>query len=116
MSIACYVSTFVFIAMPMTVAAQAHSAVGPAEAAAAVMPYEYKSVFQDYRPMIDSGEAPETVWRAANEEVGRIGGHAGYMRSAQDVEGSAATLKDGAAEWLPFTPHSGHGAHHGSHH
>lgn len=116
MSIAYYVSIFVFIAMPMTVAAQAHSSVGPAEAAAAVLPYGYNSAFQDYRPMVDSGDAPETVWRAANEQVGRIGGHAGIMRSAQDAEASAAASKDGAAEWLPFTPHSGHGAHHGSHH
>ena len=111
-----YLSTFFLVAMPLAVAAQAPSSVGPAEASAAVAPPEYKSAFQDYRAMADSGEEPEKIWRMANDEVGRIGGHAGYMRAAQDAEASTAASKDSQAEWLPFTPHSGHSGHHGSHH
>ncbi|MDQ9170066.1 hypothetical protein Q8A64_06525 [Oxalobacteraceae bacterium R-40] len=116
MSIAYYLSTFILAATPLAVAAQAPSSAGPAEATAAVLPYEYKSAFQDYLPMAGSSEAPEKVWREANDEVGRIGGHAGYMRAAKNNEEGAAASKDRPAEWLPFTPHSGHSGHHGSHH
>lgn len=115
MSIAFYLSTFILVATPLAVAAPTQSPSDPTEAAAAVKPYEYKSAFQDYRSMAENGDAPGTIWRAANDEVGRIGGHAGIMRSAQDADANA-TSKDGAAEWLPFTPHSGHSGHHGSHH
>jgi hypothetical protein len=117
MSIAYYLSTFFLALTPVAVAAQTQSAVDPAEVAAAVMPHEYISALQDYRPMLDAGgEAPWQNWRAANDEVGRIGGHAGYVRSTQDAEANTAVPKDGSAEWLPFTPHSGHSGHHGGHH
>lgn len=116
MSIAVYLSTFILAATPLAVAAQSQSPADPAEGAAAVMPHEYTSAFQDYRPMAESGDAPGTIWRAANDEVGRIGGHAGYMRSAQNADANAAAPKDGSTEWLPYMPHSGHAGHHGGHH
>jgi hypothetical protein len=116
MSIAYYLSIVVLTAAPMIVVAQTQSPVDPAEVAAAVMPQEYKSAFQDYRPMVDAGEAPWQNWRAANDEVGRIGGHAGYMPSAQDADANTAAPKDVSAEWLPYTPHSEHSGHHGGHH
>jgi hypothetical protein len=116
MSIAYYLSALILAATPLALAAQAQSSGGPTDIAAAVTTYEYRSAFQDYRAMADESEAPAKVWRAANDEVGRIGGHAGYMKSAQGTEGSASASKDSTADWLPFTPHSGHGGHHGSHH
>jgi hypothetical protein len=40
---------------------------------------EYRSSFEDYRPW--SAE-PLRDWRAVNDEVERLGGHAGHLRSS----------------------------------
>jgi hypothetical protein len=39
----------------------------------------YQSAFQDYRPYREQELAP---WREVNEEVARVGGHVGVMKSA----------------------------------
>ena len=61
-------------AMPLLAAAPA-----PTDPGATVPGVEYQSVFSDYRPYAD-----ETVsdWRSINEEVARVGGHAGVVRGA----------------------------------
>jgi hypothetical protein len=42
---------------------------------------QYKSPFKDYRPL---GEDMRIPWKAANDEVGKIGGWRVYLREAQD--------------------------------
>lgn len=42
-------------------------------------PVHYKSPFSDYRPL---GEDKRTPWKAANDEVGKIGGWRVYAREA----------------------------------
>ena len=62
-------------------------AMGVAGAAAAQgtpPPPEYRSAFADYRPY----KEPVIVdWRAANEEVGRVGGHLGIVRGQKKDAG-----------------------------
>jgi hypothetical protein len=110
MSIAFYLSAFVLAATPLAVSAQAPFSSGAADAHVAVMPFEYRSAFDGYQSMMEERDAPGILWRTANEEVERIGGHARYMRSAQDTAANASA--DSPAEWSPVTPHAGHGGHH----
>jgi hypothetical protein len=49
----------------------------PADSGARVPETVYRSAFGDYRHHDLSKEIP---WRAANEEVGRVGGHVGILR------------------------------------
>ena len=80
------------------VAAQQAAQSGPADPKAAVPVQRYESAFRDYRPHA----APELArWRDANDEAGRIGGHAGYARQSAPQRKSA-----------PKPPQqAGHGAH-----
>jgi hypothetical protein len=41
---------------------------------AKVLPVEFRSAFEGYRPFV---EQERRDWREANEEVGAVGGHAG---------------------------------------
>ena len=42
----------------------------------------YKSAFADYRPAAEEKETPALLWRSANDEMGRLKGHAGQIREA----------------------------------
>ena len=116
MSLSYYLSLCALAAMPIMALAQAPASAHAVDADAAVMPAEYKSVFDGYQVMEGDGDTPANLWRSANDEVGRIGGHAGYMRSVQDQAADASAAKGDASEWSPVAPHSGHGGHHGHHH
>jgi hypothetical protein len=59
----------------------------PADPKAPVPSIEYRSAFTDYRPYSEPELAP---WRAANEEVGRVGGHLGIVRGQGKAEKPAA--------------------------
>ncbi len=59
--------------------ATAFSTADPANAASLAFPIQYQSPFRDYRPL---GEDKLTSWKAANEEVGKIGGWRVYSREA----------------------------------
>lgn len=49
----------------------------PERASAPRTPPAYVSAFTDYRAWRDPALVP---WKRANEEVGRLGGHAGHLR------------------------------------
>jgi len=51
----------------------------------------YRSPFADYRAFVP--EQPRKSWRAANEEVGRAGGHLGLSKGVP--RGDADDSKDG---------------------
>ena len=105
----------IFIAMCVGVAASvswvpcasAQSRADPADPAAHVSAATYRSLFADYRAIGD-----ETVgdWRAANDEVGRIGGWREYAREAQEA---APTPTLPGAEPPPAPGASPQGAHRG---
>jgi hypothetical protein len=54
----------------------------PARADEAVAAPVYQSAFADYQPLRDVEKTPLESWRAANDEVARIGGHAGSLKQA----------------------------------
>jgi hypothetical protein len=53
----------------------------PTKPDVAVPRVTYRSAFEDYRSYRDTEPAP---WREVNEEVARIGGHAGVMRAGKE--------------------------------
>jgi hypothetical protein len=61
----------------------------PLDAAAAVPPTTHRSAFAGYRSAA-STPASAVPWRAANDEVTRIGGWRAYLREAQAPEGAAS--------------------------
>lgn len=72
------------------------AAVAAASTAPEVAPY--RSALAEYRPWRD--QEPTVDWKRANDEMKRLGGHAGHLREkAQQPDRPAAA--------------DGHGAHHG---
>jgi hypothetical protein len=86
----------------------------PADPGARVPAQPYRSPFTDYKPL---GETGLGDWRAANDEVGRIGGWRAYAREAQvQTPGGAAAASGHAGHGgeAAASPMHGHG-HHGRH-
>ena len=107
-----FVVMYIAAAAPslLATAAVAQSRANPADSTVQVPPALYRSPFAGYRAL---AEEPVGNWRAANDEVGRIGGWREYAREAQEPG-----LKPGAApserapEPAPTTPApTGHGSH-----
>ncbi|MEO8204402.1 MAG: hypothetical protein ABI630_11080 [Betaproteobacteria bacterium] len=100
------------IAMPVL----GQSRPDPADPAIQVPPATYRSAFADYRPL---DEAPVGDWRAANDEVGRIGGWRAYAREAQAPDkptavpapASAAPPTAAPPAAVPAPASGGHGQH-----
>ncbi len=83
----------------------------PADPAVPVPAAEYRSSFAGYRPL---GEEAVGDWRAANDEVRRIGGWREYAREAQgaaDKPGAVAPKPAAGAPKPASGGHSGHGHH-----
>ena len=78
----------------------------PTDPQARIPAVEYRSAFENYRAERDP---PATNWREANENVRRIGGHAGYVAKPggagekYEAKGSAPKEKSNAG---------GHDGHH----
>lgn len=101
-------------------ASTAFCAPDPTDPRAAIPSVPYRSPFHDYRPL---GEDKPIAWKAANDEVQRIGGWRAYAReaseanAASDEKGKAtpsvsAPTQMPAAEpdaKKPAMDHSGHG-------
>jgi hypothetical protein len=60
---------------------------GPADASVRVPAIKYESAFAGYRPLHTEALIP---WKAANDEVGRIGGWRVYAREAREPDPAAA--------------------------
>lgn len=52
--------------------------------------------------MADDQASPDKAWRAANDEVGRLGGHAGH------IGGNAEAAPASSAPVQPAPMHHGH--------
>jgi hypothetical protein len=52
----------------------------PHDANATVSASGYESAFKNYQAAADEQESPNNAWRAANDEVAKLGGHAGHMK------------------------------------
>ena len=89
----------------------------PANDKAVVPPVRYQSPFRDYRPL---GEDQPIAWKAANDEVGRIGGWRAYAKEARELpsaETPAAVIPPAATPSAASVPkrapdHDGHGKSH----
>lgn len=58
----------------------------PSDASAAVPAVEYVSTLTHYRAAPEQDKSADKAWQGANAEVGKLGGHAGHLRS----DGAAA--------------------------
>lgn len=95
----------------------AFAAPDPTDPRAAIPIVQYRSPFHDYRPL---GEDKALAWKAANDEVQRIGGWRAYAKEASDanagsdkaapsVSAPTAAPTPQPATKKPTVDHSGHG-------
>ncbi len=105
----------IVLAPPAFAASDAAQENDPSSPAASTSSVHYTSVLESYRPVAEDDAAPDQVWRAANEEVGRIGGHAGYMKT-QEPSSPAAHKQEAPSSQAPKPATTNHGSHHGMHH
>ena len=94
----------------LAIAAAAAGSANPLEQTPTI---QYKSPFRDYRPL---GENKLTPWKAANEEVGKIGGWRVYAREMSEPASTLPTSpsapvkppSDNMTKPMP-SGHAGHG-------
>jgi hypothetical protein len=95
-------------ALALGVSASAQPA-HPADATAAVPPLPYRSAFSGYKRL---SEPPATGWKAANQNVERIGGWRAYAREANAPAPTASAPAPAASApdrmRLPKTPAPAH--------
>lgn len=105
-----FVAALVTLCSSLAIAAAAPDAANPLEQTPTI---QYKSPFRDYRPL---GENKLTPWKAANDEVGKIGGWRVYARESNEPAPAVPTTpippakapSDNKIEPLPSS-HAGHG-------
>lgn len=78
----------------------------------------YQSAFEGYHSFAESQETPEQVWRAANVEMGGLGGHGGHIKDQSDAPATNAVPAQvpHTAPPVPKAPSSGHASHEGIKH
>jgi len=87
--------------LPLLAMAQAHPPrPAPTEPAAPIANQPYESVFRHYQPIGEPEQAPAAQWRAANDEMARLRGHAGHLKEAVSSTSDASQ---------PTGSHPGHG-------
>lgn len=80
--------------LPMAASAQQEQAnYNPADANAPVNAMPYESAFKSFRSSSDEQATPDKVWRTANDEMGKLGGHAGHMKSGQSQPDASPAVK-----------------------
>ena len=96
MSFARWSAIFALALAPLAAVAQDKpTQAEPADPAAAVPASRYESAFHNYRAFVDSNEPPAKAWRAANDEMGRLGGHMGQ------IDGTPASANPGGSQPKP---------------
>lgn len=109
--------------MPLAATAQQTQQPHPADANAAVPAFGYTSAFNNYRSTPEGQDAPDKVWRFANKEMERLGGHAGHMKDTGSTtvaspSGNSGDNAQSGKNLQPAMPspstgqRAGHGAHH----
>lgn len=84
MSLGRWMAIAMLVAASVAATAQENSrAADPADPTAAAAPYRYESAFSRYQPMLETEESPAQAWRAANDEMGKLGGHAGHLEGTE---------------------------------
>jgi hypothetical protein len=81
MSFAHWLTAAMLASTPFVVVAQQkHHQADPSDAYASVPASTYESAFKNYKAAADEQESPDKSWRAANDEVEKLGGHAGHIK------------------------------------
>ena len=74
---------------PLTgLAAQDNEMLDASNPSAEVVVAPYESAFEGYRSWQDIKLSPVQGWRAANDEMARVGGHAGQIKDVPDAAAS----------------------------
>lgn len=79
-------------------AQQKQSQYAPTDANAPVHAVNYASAFKSYRTASNEAQSPDKVWRFANDETGKLGGHAGQMKSAGGMPAAAPATSSGTSD------------------
>ncbi|KRB88948.1 hypothetical protein [Noviherbaspirillum sp. Root189] len=105
-----WLAVVAWVVVPMTATAQQKQAqFAPTDANAPITSMGYESAFKGYRASGDEEKTPDKVWRSANEEMGRLGGHVGQIKA----DASQPVVKHGADAEVPM---EGTPADHRTHH
>lgn len=98
-------------ALTTGIAAAQSERADPRDAQAVVPGIEYRSAFSDYKRYRDPAIGE---WRAANDEVGRLGGHMGHTSAGRSESSTKPEGHTPKASSSPVDPPAvGQGAHHG---
>lgn len=54
----------------------------PIDVSAPASDFTYESAFKNYRSATEPAQTPDKLWRAANDEVGRLAGHVGHIKAS----------------------------------
>lgn len=75
----------------------------------------YESAFGNYVSMTEEAETPDKAWRSANDEMGKLGGHAGHIKGQPPTnsgKSSTSGIKATDEKESKAADHSGHGMGH----
>lgn len=108
-------SIAVALTAALGVSTAAFAAPDPTDPRAGIPTLQYRSPFRDYRPL---GEDKPLAWKAANDEVQRIGGWRAYAKESRETP--ATDVAPTASPATPVKPmaeppakgqpgHAGHG-------
>lgn len=111
MSFSHWVAVAMLSASPLAAFAGQPTLPDPVDARASGAPFTYESAFTSYRAAPEEQASPDTSWRAANDMVGTLGGHAGH--SAQGNNGNARAPNPASEAANPMPMRQGHGVHQG---
>ena len=75
----------------------------------------YQSAFLNYRTIGEETGAPDQAWRSANDEMGRLGGHAGHLKDEPAASPPSGAVGVAPAENVP-APSRKAPADHSKHH
>lgn len=91
MSFSYLLAAAAFISLPLDAAAQTTKLQpDPSQANASVPEASYSSAFERYQVAADEQGTPDKTWRAANNEVEKLRGHAGHIDAASTAPASPA--------------------------
>lgn len=81
------------LALPLAAAAQQKQP-DPGDANSVVPAPVYDSAFENFQAVADENQSPDKSWRAANDEMQRLGGHAGHLRGSETRNRPSSSTDD----------------------
>jgi predicted small lipoprotein YifL len=100
------VAAWVFVSL--AAAQQKQPNYTPADATSPVSAISYESAFKSYRTSTDESPSPDKVWRSANDDMGRLGGHAGHMKASEAQPPASSSADNAETKHRSPADHSKH--------